>query len=402
VYPLVPLRIALFTDSFHEANGVATLSREFEWFAKRRQLPLFSVHSGPKTRVIQEGTVTTVELKRGFASFPLDHDLDCDLLLNRYRNWVMGQLRQFRPDVIHITGPGDMGVMGFWISHLLQVPMVASWHTNLHEYAAQRLEKAFSFLPDGWRERISSAAEHQALRACTAYYRLARFTLAPNETMVHLLSDRTHRPSYLMAHGVDTERFSPCRRVRGDAAFRIGYVGRLTPEKNVRLFAQIEKKLRAAGEGDFRLVLVGAGSEKEWLQKNLASGELPGVLRGDRLAEAFAGMDAFVFPSRTDTFGLVLLEAMASGVPVIVSPQTGARVGIQDGSEGIFADDAEGMTAGILRLMREPDSHGRMSCAARVFASSKGWSGVFEKLYETYEEGLERIGRLPRAVTNAG
>jgi glycosyltransferase involved in cell wall biosynthesis len=314
----------------------------------------------------------------------------------------MAQLRQFSPDIIHITGPGDMGVLGFWISHILHVPMVASWHTNLHEYAARRLDHLFSFLPVRWSERLSSAAENQALRACMGYYHLARFTLAPNENMVHLLADRARRPSFLMSHGVDMERFSPRRRTRQGGPFTIGYVGRLTPEKNVRLFADLERELLAAGERDFRLVLVGTGSEREWLEKNLVTADLPGVLRGDALAEAFANMDAFVFPSLTDTFGLVLLEAMASGVPVIVSPQAGDRVGIQNGSGGFFAEDAASMAGTVLKLMRDQPFHAEMSCDARVFASTRGWSGVFEHLYETYEEGLARIGRRPTAVRRAG
>src|SRR5712672_1421980 len=84
-----PLRVALFTDSFHEANGVATLSREFATYAQCQQLPFFCVHSGAKTRVIHQEFLTTLELKRSPARFPVDHDLYCDPLLSRYRNWVI-------------------------------------------------------------------------------------------------------------------------------------------------------------------------------------------------------------------------------------------------------------------------------------------------------------------------
>ena len=383
-----PLRVAFFTDSFYEVNGVATLSREFTAFAQRQKLPFFCVHSGAKTRAIHQESVTTLELKRGPAAFPLDHGLYCDPLLSRYKSWVTAQLRPFGPDLVHITGPSDMGILGFWVAHSLGIPLVASWHTNLHEYSARRLDKVFDFLPDAWRNRISGAAERQSLRACVSFYGLARFLLAPDETIVHLLTERTGKPAFLIAHGVDSEVFSPNRRSRRAGSFCIGYVGRLTPEKNVRFLVELEQKLVAAGQRNFHFLLVGEGSEKEWLRKNLRSGEFPGNLHGDTLAESFANMDVFVFPSRTDTFGLVLLEAMASGVPVVMSPEAGMRAGVQHGVTGFHAGDLNSFTRSILHLMSGEAVRGAMGFAAREFACSKTWSAVFQQLYRTYETGL--------------
>lgn len=393
-----PLRVALFADSFHEANGVATLSREFVAFARHQQLPFFCVHSGAETQVIHQESLTTLELKRGLAAFALDHDLYCDPLLSRYKSWVIAQLRPFGPDLVHITGPGDLGILGLWIAHSLRIPLVASQHTNLHEYAARRLDKLFSFLPDTWRGRISNTAERQSLRACVNFYGLARFLMAPNQTMVHLLQERTRKPVFLMAHGVDSEVYSPGRRSRQASFFRIGYVGRLTPEKNVRLLVELEQNLIAIGQRNFRFLLVGEGSEKEWLRRNLQFGEFPGVLHADALAESFANMDAFVFPSRTDTFGLVLLEAMASGVPVVVSPETGIRVGVEHGVTGFHAGDLNSLTESVLYLMKNEAVHREMGSAAREFARSKTWCGVFQQLYGTYETGLEEIGLATSGV----
>ena len=387
-----PLRVALFTDSFHEANGVATLSREFAAFAQQQQLPFFCVQSGAKTRMIQQESCTTLELKRSPARFPVDHDLYCDTLLSRYRNWVIARLRPFRADLVHITGPGDMGILGFWVAHCLRIPLVASWHTNLHEYAGRRVDKLLSFLPARWRQRISSTTEQQSLRACLSFYGLARFHLVPNQTMVDVLERRTSKNAYLMAHGVDPEVYSPGRRSRESSSFCIGYVGRLTPEKNVRLLVELEQKLLAAGQHNFRFLVVGEGGEKGWLRKNLQHGEFLGVLRGDALAEAFANMDVFVFPSRTDTFGLVLLEALASGVPVVVSPETGVRAGVQHGVTAFYAEDSNSFAKSVLYLMKSEAVHREMSRAACDFAGSKTWRGVFEQLYRTYGTGLEAIG----------
>ena len=397
------LRVALFTDSFDEANGVATFCQQFAAFAQRQEIPLLCVRPGSRTRATYDPSLTTLELKRSLAAFPIDYDFRCDPLLSRYKNWVTDQLRLFRADVVHITGPGDFGILGFWAAHSLGIPLVASWHTNLHEYAGRRLDKLFSRLPTAWRERIVRTGEDLSLDALMRFYRLPRFTLAPNESMMQLLRDGTHRPAYFLPHGVDTNFFSPTRRNRQDDSFRIGYVGRFTPEKSVRLFVELEQRLRAAGQQDFELVLIGEGSEKVWLKNNLQSAELPGILRGEVLANAFANMDMFVFPSQTDTFGLVLLEAMASGVPVAVSPEAAVRVGVQHGVAGFVARDIDGFAESVLRLMESDALRQDMSCAARQFACSKDWSGVFQQVYRTYELGLEECGyRVGYGFTSLG
>lgn len=383
------LRVALFTDSFHQANGVATVSREFARFAERRQVPFFHVHSGGRTHIIQQGSSATVELKRSLAAFPLDYDLYCDPFLSRYKNWITAEVRAFRADLVHITAPGDVGILGFWVAHSIGIPLVASWHTNLHEYAARRLEKLFSFFPGTWRTRISHSGEHQSLRALIRFYGLARFLLAPNEATVQLLQERTGRPAFLMAHGVDTEFYSPARRIKQTEPFCIGYVGRLTPEKDVRLFVGLEQSLLSAGQRNFRFTIVGEGSEKHWLRRNLRFGELPGILRGHALAQAFANIDMFVFPSRTDTFGLVLLEAMASGVPVVVNAETGAQVSVRNEVTGYYAEDLNSLTRSVVCLMQNEPLRRQMGYSARQFACSKNWDGVFEELYQTYERGLE-------------
>jgi glycosyltransferase involved in cell wall biosynthesis len=112
-------------------------------------------------------------------------------------------------------------------------------------------------------------------------------------------------------------------------------------------------------------------------------------------------MDVFVFPSRTDTFGLVLLEALASGVPVVVSPETGGRVGVRHGITGFHAEDVNSFAQSVLHLMRSETARREMSNAAREFACSKTWCRVFEHLYRAYETGLETIGLLKGARDGA-
>lgn len=136
-----PPRIAFLTDCFHEVNGVALTSRQLDAFARRHDLPFLSVHVGPQTREWHDGSVTTVELKRSPASVPLDAGMHFDTLCLRHLPRVKKAMQAFQPDIIHITGPGDGGLLGFILSLQLNIPLVASWHTNLHEFAARRLER---------------------------------------------------------------------------------------------------------------------------------------------------------------------------------------------------------------------------------------------------------------------
>jgi len=388
-------RIAFFSDSFHEVNGVANTSRQFDAFARRRQLPFLSVHAAPKGDFHTEGSVSTLELDRGPAAFKVERDMSFDpLMMQRHRAWARNLVRSFRPDVIHITGPSDIGILGAWIAKQSQTPLVASWHTNLHEFGARRLDKLISFVPRGMRDSLTGATERGILAGCARFYQMANVLLAPNEELVDLLVRRTGKPAFLMQRGVDTELYSPARRTRNDATFVFGYVGRITPEKSVRVLVDLERALLAAGETDFRIVVVGHGDELEWLRANLRQGVFPGVLRGEALARAYADMDVFTFPSHTDTFGNVILEAAASGVPSVVTASGGPKFLVRDGVSGFVAGDERRFIARSVALMKDRAGQVRMRAAAREYALTMSWDSVFEKVYDAYDValGLVRSG----------
>ncbi len=184
------LRVALFADTFHEANGVGTLSRQLAEFARARKFPFLVVRGGTQTRLSHDGSLETLELKRSIAAFPVDKMLYFDPLLMRYKQLVIDEIRRFRPDLIHITGPGDIGFLGVRVSHELGLPSVASWHTNLHEYLSRRLYRLLNLMPQKLRENATRLVEEQTLRGLLRFYKSARFTLAPNQCMVDLLKQR--------------------------------------------------------------------------------------------------------------------------------------------------------------------------------------------------------------------
>jgi len=375
--PGLPPRVAFFTDCFHEVNGVALTSRELDRFARERGVPFFSLHVGPETAVRREGEHTTVELKRSPVCMPLDAGMFFDVLGLRHWERVKRELKAFRPDLVHITGPGDCGLLGALLARRMGVPVVASWHTNLHEFGARRLERVLGTF-------AGAVSERWMLRGLVAFYGAARVVLAPNPELIATLEQMTGKRAFLMQRGVDTRLYAPERRDRQDGIFTIGYVGRLSPEKNVRVLAEIERRLAVRGFDRFRMVIVGQGSEREWLERNMQRAEFLGVLRGDALARTYANLDVFAFPSETDTFGNVVLEALASGVPVVATAGGGPKFLIEDGVTGFVARRSDGFARVIAELMAQPERQAAMSKAAREDALSRSWDSVFEKVYEAY------------------
>jgi glycosyltransferase involved in cell wall biosynthesis len=199
--------------------------------------------------------------------------------LRHYRE-VARLVRNFDPHVVQITGPSDVGTLGTLLAHRLGVPLAASWQTNLHQYARSRVSPALSGLPKAWSCPLLDWVERWSFRATARFYKIPRVLFAPNPEMVTLLEATTGKPCFLMPHSVDTTGFSPEFRDRQGGAFTIGYVGRLTVEKNVRWLARLERALLALGHRDFRIVVVGQGAEKRWLRENMLQAEFTGVLTG--------------------------------------------------------------------------------------------------------------------------
>jgi phosphatidylinositol alpha 1,6-mannosyltransferase len=376
-------RVAFFPDSFHEVNGAALTCRQLEAFAARQNRDFMTVRCGPREFFQRTGHSWRLQLRRGRMALPIDRDLSFDPLLFLRRKEVLEGVRAFAPDLIHITSPGDVGILGAWTAHALGVPLVASWHTNLHEFAGRRMRRMFSLVPGV--APMQRAVERFVLNRVLWFFARANVALAPNPELVNLIGARSGKPAFLMTRGVDTSLFSPDRRNRQGGPFTLGFVGRLNPEKNVRFLAKLEKALLAAGAPPFRFSIVGGGSETGWLQANMRHAHFPGVLTGDALARAFANMDLFVFPSHTDTFGNVVREALASGVPAVVTSEGGPKYLVEPGATGFVADSEEAFVSAVLAVMNDSTLHRRMCEAAPEGAVHNSWDRVFEsEVYAAY------------------
>lgn len=377
-------RVALFCDTFHEVNGAALTCRELVKFARRRGYPLFNVRGGPASRVFEDGSVTVHELRRSLCSFDLGANLHADPFLLRYRAQVRESLRRFQPDLIHFISLGDCGTLAALLAREMGVPTVASWHTNVHEFAAWRLRRMLPFLPARWKASLSDTVEHQILNLTLRFYGTSRLIFAPNPELISMLEQGTARTVLPMHRGIDLDLYNPGKRRRDDNAFVMGYVGRLASEKNVRFLAKLEKGLLAQGHNNFRFLVVGPGAERDWLEANLEHAEFPGVLKGEELAEAYANMDLFVFPSHTDTFGNVILEALASGAPPIVTTGGGPKYLVRHGVTGMVSENDEAFIDNVSQLLQDRARHQAMRIAAREEAHRYSWDAVFERVYEQY------------------
>lgn len=386
-------RVALFCETYHEINGVALTARQLVEYAKRCNLPLLAIHGGKQPGVWDQGNIRRIELKRSWGSVGIERDLEYDFFFWRYANRIRSELLSFQPDVIHITSPGELGQLGVYLSHQLKVPLAASWHTNFHQFAARRLQKLIGFLPGKVSQPAVAWSQDQGLRILLWFYNFASVTLAPTAPQVAWLEKTLGKPSFLMPRGVDGEQFNPKHRTARDKTLRLGFVGRVTPEKGVRLLRDIEKELVSRDVEDFRIMVVGAGSEVAWLQKRLKHGEFTGVLRGEELARAYANMDLFVFPSRTDTFGNVVQEAAASGVPSVVTNEGGPKHLVVPGKTGLIAETNREFVASVVGLAVDRNRLREMGEAAREKVSGVSWEAAFEKTYAAYRACLPQEGR---------
>ena len=335
----------------------------------------------------------SVELTRGRLAVRIEEDLWQDPAILRHRALLRQRFKEFRPDIVHVTSMGDFGLLGWMLAKEFGIPMVVAWHTNVHEYAAWRFERVAHFLPARARSAIASRIERRALAISMWFYRKGAVGLAPNAELVNLLRAGMGQPVFQMERGVDTVLFNPAKRLRQEGIVVFGYVGRLSPEKNLRTLKVLEDVLESERILDYRIDIVGHGAEAEWLSSNLRRRRLLGVLHGEDLARAYADMDVFVFPSRTDTYGNVVWEAAASGVPAVVTDHGGPKHIVRHGTTGLVCRSANEFVRSCIALLKDSARRHAMGAVARETARSQSWDAVFDRLFgEAYPAALEELG----------
>jgi glycosyltransferase involved in cell wall biosynthesis len=299
-------------------------------------------------------------------------------------------LERFNPDVIHIVNPAVLGLAGLFYSKTLNVPLMASYHTHLPKY----LEHYGLGMFEGLMWELIKAVHNQA-----------RLNLVTSTAMQDELVEHGVERVQVWQRGVDTDLFRPelaslemrDRLTQGhpDAPLLL-YIGRLSAEKEVDRIKPVLESIPGA-----RLALVGDGPHREDLEKHFegTNTNFVGYLAGEELASAYASADVFVFPSRTETLGLVLLEAMAAGCPVVAANAGGIPDIVTDGENGYMFDpkDEDGAIAATQRLFSRGAERELMRRNARIEAEKWGWSAATQQLQKFYDAILE-VNSLPSAA----
>ena len=368
------MRIALFTETFiPKVDGiVTTLSQTVKQLnALGHEVLIFAPEGG----VDRFGQSRIVGMKsHAFPLYP-------DLRLSFPRASMRKAMLEFQPDIIHCAEPALLGIAGLYYGGgknggNLHLPLVVSYHTDLPKYLAY-YHLAF-IEPYVW-PLLRLRHNRASINLCTS------------DVMVREFREHGIQRVELWPGGVDADLFHPSRRsAQMRARLTAGHpecplllcVGRLSAEKDMESLKPILQAIPNA-----RLALVGDGPHHKSLAHHFAGLPvfMPGFLHGEELATAFASSDIFVMPSRTETLGLVVLEAMSSGLPVVAVRAGGIPELIDDGVSGFLYDEGNQALAAIQALLRSPEKTAAIAKSAREHASQHSWKTATLQLVEQYE-----------------
>jgi phosphatidylinositol alpha 1,6-mannosyltransferase len=302
------------------------------------------------------------------------------------------ELARIPYSLVQSSIPDTLGLWARRQARRCHAPFIALYHTALGQYAAIRGGHAAGRLV-GW---LMGRTMDAWLRP---YYDGADLVLAPSEIVRAEIALAMKPRVAVLGRGVDSRHFHPGKRRRDGGITRALYVGRITPEKNLEALVPI-----FAARTDVELVLVGDGPSVAELREKLPRATFAGRLVGEDLARAYADADFFVFPSRTDTLGNVVLEAMASGLPVVVADSMGPKELVHHESTGFVAHDDTDFAHAVDVLATNRERRGTMAQSARRFAETRSWDAIFEQLLRYYDQALRRptaAGPRPTTVLHA-
>lgn len=379
--------IALVTETFPpEVNGVArTLERLVRGLYRRgyeveivRPRPAEEATDGPWHEVWVPAVQIPVykELRMGLASVG-----------RLVRRW-----REDRPDLVHVATEGPLGLAALRAARRLGIPVTSSFHTNFHIYA----------------EHYGFGVLHRALLAyLRAFHNRTLTTMVPAPDIQASLAQSGFQRLSRLARGVDTNLFTPRRRDDGlraqwglgpdDVAMAV--VGRVAPEKNIDLAIRASQRVREQVPSA-RLVVVGDGPAAPVLRRRHPDVIFAGTRRGVDLAAHYASADMLMFPSQTDTFGNVVLEAMASGIPVVSYACAAAGLHIRSGQNGMTARcyDSDDFIDAATKVACLGDRRRAMGAAARKTAAALDWENIVDVFSDTLVaqlEGARGMASLP-------
>ncbi len=391
LYPLDGMKMVHFTDTFHDINGVAkTLQQQVEIAKKtRKQLTVITCESqqSPEMQGVRNFTPVGVCDLPEYPEVKICYPPFLEMLDYCYNEGFTH---------IHSATPGPVGLAALAISHILKIPINGTYHTQLPQYAEYLTgDEAVADLT--WKYTLW-------------YYDQMDFIYVPSKSTGDELIEKGIHPEKirLFPRGIDIEFFHP-RRQNGllkaefgidEKSTKLLYVGRVSTEKNLPMMVSAFKNLLRE-KPDLHLVVVGEGPYLKEMRKALAG--LPvtftGYLKGERLASVYASCDLFVFPSTTDTFGNVILEAQASGLPVVVTDQGGPKENMIPAKTGfvVRGGDEKNLVQAISMLVDDPKLTKAMGAAARSYMENRSFEQAFLRTWEMYEKPNVPEARFAKA-----
>lgn len=370
------LRVLLVTAAYnHILDGVAlTLNRLVEYLLRHGVEVLVFAPVGPVAAIAHHGEL--VEAPSIAAPGRPEYRACLGLTAGLRRRWA-----EFAPDIVHIAVPDLLGFQAQRHALRLGIPVVASYHTRYETYL------------DHYRLGF---LERPLVAYFDWFYRRCRQLHVPSTSMIDALRARNLTGDIrLWTRGVDAERFAPSRR--GDDWRRrqgfapddivVAFVGRLVREKRLDTLISMFEALARRGVA-VRPLLVGDGPERAAVARALPGARLVGFLAGDELATAYASTDIFVFPSDTETFGNVTLEAMASGLPTVCADATGSRSLVIEATTGHLVDpDRPDLFADrVAALAHDAALRRRLGAAGRAHAVAMSWDAAMAPILAGYRE----------------
>jgi phosphatidylinositol alpha 1,6-mannosyltransferase len=383
------LRIALITSSYNYIkDGVAlTLNRLVRYLEAHGVEVLVFAPTAAIPAFAHAGTIVSVP------SVALPARPEYRLALGMPRT-VRRRLMEFGPDIIHIAVPDLLGRRALKLARQYNIPAVASYHTRYETY-----------LKHYWYVAGLTGLVSRYLRR---FYAACREVYVPSLSMAETLRADGLKDNFrLWPRGIDATRFNPAKRSNewrarrniGDLELVILHVSRLVREKRMDVIAGTARRLQALGIAH-KFVIVGDGPERAALQRALPQAIFTGLLDGEDLATAYASSDIFLFPSETESFGSVTLEAMASGLPCVCADATGSRSLVAAGVTGLLARPGcvEQFVDHIVTLARDSALRRRMSANARARSLEFSWDETMARILGYYEALAEKTGAWQKAL----
>jgi glycosyltransferase involved in cell wall biosynthesis len=385
------LRIALVSETwFPQVNGVSrSLEKLVEHLlAAGDRVRLFIPRYPREIRPAGTDAVT-------FPSLPLPFYREVRVPLAT-RALLRRELSAFAPDVVHIATEGPLGRAALRAAAELALPTVSSYHTNFCDYLAH--------YGTPWLERLAWGYLRNFHNATAA-------TFCPTPSIRGLLQRQGFERVAVWSRGVDAERFHPGKRDPGlrhrygiaENAVVLAYCGRLAAEKNLPVLLAAWQRISHL-RPEAHLLLIGDGPLRSELEtKKTPRTTFTGYLHGEELARHYAAADLFVFPSLSETFGNVLLEAMASGLPVLAFSAPGPVDIVRSGETGWLVEEtgAEPLAAAADRLLADRERLGRLGAHARRYAAAQRWEAINAVVRDTYLQ-LAAAPNQPASCTTEG